>query len=45
MNTVNIAAMNTNMSIRKLLMKDQNFDVWSFVPFHSCYSVFPDIGL
>ena len=27
MNTVNIAAMNTNMSIKKLLMKDRNFNV------------------
>ena len=27
MNTVNIATMNTYMSIKKLLIKDQNFDV------------------
>ena len=27
MNTVNIAAMNTNVSVKKLLMKDLNFDV------------------
>ena len=27
MNTVNIDAMNTNISIKKLLMKDLNFDV------------------